>query len=262
MPVRSIRPRHLTAMLDDLHRRRPEPAPRGGGERRAARRVRVRRGAPARRREPDGRSGAAVDAARRPTPTYTMLALGARMAFWTTWLVVIGFLALLAAPARRARVTPWQQRLGATAAGTVPGILVRLNGGAIAYPLQLVAYGAAVVTAAFILAWACEAAQVDVARGAVVAAVAFVAILPGVHRRGALRVHRQGGLRDREPDRREPAAARRLRRAAGRGGGAAAPAGALARRRARSCWRPPSASSSRSSRSPPCGRCAARSPAG
>ena len=34
------------------------------------------------------------------------------------------------------------------------------------------------MTAAFILAWACEAAQVDIARGVVVAAVAFVAILP------------------------------------------------------------------------------------
>jgi cation:H+ antiporter len=34
------------------------------------------------------------------------------------------------------------------------------------------------VCAAFVLAWACEAAQADVARGAVVAAVAFVAILP------------------------------------------------------------------------------------
>ncbi len=75
-------------------------------------------------------------------------------------------------------MTPWQQRLAATAAGTVPGLFVRLSGGPIAYPLQLVAYGAAVVTAAFMLAWACEAAQVDVARGAVVAAVAFVAILP------------------------------------------------------------------------------------
>jgi cation:H+ antiporter len=75
-------------------------------------------------------------------------------------------------------VTPWQQRLAATAAGTLPGIFVRLTGGAIPYPLQVVAYGGAVVTAAFILAWACEAAQVDVARGAVVAAVAFVAILP------------------------------------------------------------------------------------
>jgi cation:H+ antiporter len=75
-------------------------------------------------------------------------------------------------------VTPWQQRLAATAAGTVPGVFVRLTGGAIPYPLQLVAYGAAVVSAAFILAWACEAAQVDIARGLVVAAVAFVAILP------------------------------------------------------------------------------------
>jgi cation:H+ antiporter len=75
-------------------------------------------------------------------------------------------------------VTPWQQRLAATAAGTAPGIVVRLGGGVVPYPLQLVAYGAAVVSAAFILAWACEAAQAEVARGAVVAAVAFVAILP------------------------------------------------------------------------------------
>ena len=73
---------------------------------------------------------------------------------------------------------PWQQRLASTAAVTVPGILVRLSGGATPYPLQLVAYGAAVVAAAFMLAWACEAAQVDIARGVVVAAVAFVAILP------------------------------------------------------------------------------------
>jgi len=75
-------------------------------------------------------------------------------------------------------VTPWQQRLAATAAGTLPGLFVRLTGGAIPYPLQLLAYGAAVVSAAFILAWACEAAQADIARGVVVAAVAFVAILP------------------------------------------------------------------------------------
>jgi len=55
---------------------------------------------------------------------------------------------------------------------------VRLAGGGVAYPLQLVAYGGAVVAAAFLLAWACEAAQVDVAHGLVVAVVAFVAILP------------------------------------------------------------------------------------
>ena len=72
----------------------------------------------------------------------------------------------------------WQQRLASTAAVTIPGVLVRLSGGAAPYPLQVVAYGAAVVAAAFMLAWACEAAQVDIARGVVMAAVAFVAILP------------------------------------------------------------------------------------
>jgi cation:H+ antiporter len=75
-------------------------------------------------------------------------------------------------------VTLWQQRLAMTAGGTVPGILVRMTGGKVPYPLQLIVYGAAVVAAAFILAWASEAAQANVARGAVVAAVAFVAILP------------------------------------------------------------------------------------
>lgn len=73
---------------------------------------------------------------------------------------------------------PWQQRLAVAAACTAPGILVRLSGGLVPYPVQLLAYGTAVVAAAFMLAWACEAAQADVARGAVVAAVAFVAILP------------------------------------------------------------------------------------
>jgi len=73
---------------------------------------------------------------------------------------------------------PWQRTLAVTAACTAPGLLVRLTGGAAAYPVQLVAYGTAVVAAAFMLAWACEAAQVDVAHGLVVAVVAFVAILP------------------------------------------------------------------------------------
>src|SRR5918996_953016 len=75
-------------------------------------------------------------------------------------------------------LAPWQQRVAVAAAFTAPGILVRLTGGVVPYPLQLVAYGTAVVAAAFMLAWACEAAQVDFAQGLVVAAVAFVAILP------------------------------------------------------------------------------------
>jgi cation:H+ antiporter len=77
-----------------------------------------------------------------------------------------------------AGLAPWQQRVGATAACTLPGLFMRFTGGIPPYPIQLLAYGAAVVAADFLLAWACEAAQVDIARGVVVAAVAFVAILP------------------------------------------------------------------------------------
>jgi cation:H+ antiporter len=77
-----------------------------------------------------------------------------------------------------AGLAPWQVRLALTAACTIPGLLVRFSGGAVSPPVQLVAYGAAVVAAAFMLAWACEAAQVDFANGLVVAVVAFVAILP------------------------------------------------------------------------------------
>jgi cation:H+ antiporter len=79
---------------------------------------------------------------------------------------------------RDGRLPAWQRTLIATAATTAPGLLVRLSGGAAPYPVQLVAYGTAVVAAAFMLAWACEAAQVDFAHGIVVSAVAFVAILP------------------------------------------------------------------------------------
>jgi cation:H+ antiporter len=75
-------------------------------------------------------------------------------------------------------LAPWQLRVALTSACTLPGLFVRFTGGVPSYPIQLVAYGAAVVAAAFLLAWACEAAQVDIARGVVVAAVAFVAILP------------------------------------------------------------------------------------
>ena len=75
-------------------------------------------------------------------------------------------------------LSDWQRRLALAVACTVPGLLVRMGGGAVSPPVQAAAYGVAVVAAAFMLAWACEAAQVDVANGLVVAVVAFVAILP------------------------------------------------------------------------------------
>jgi cation:H+ antiporter len=74
--------------------------------------------------------------------------------------------------------SPLRQQVAFAAAFTVPGMLVRFTGGVIPYPLQVVAYGAAVVAAAFMLAWATEAAQVDIGHGVVIAVVAFVAILP------------------------------------------------------------------------------------
>ena len=83
-----------------------------------------------------------------------------------------------APPAAVGGLAPWQLRIALTGAGTLPGLFVRLTGGVPSYPIQLISYGAAVVAAAFLLAWACEAAQVDIAHGIVVAAVAFVAILP------------------------------------------------------------------------------------
>jgi cation:H+ antiporter len=76
------------------------------------------------------------------------------------------------------QLSPLNLRIAVAVAFTVPGVLVRFTGGAAAYPLQVVAYGAAVVAAAFMLAWATEAAQADIGHGVVIALVAFVAILP------------------------------------------------------------------------------------
>ena len=46
-------------------------------------------------------------------------------------------------------------------------------------PLEgLVANGTAVLSAAFILAWAAEALQVDIAKGLAMAVLAFIAVLP------------------------------------------------------------------------------------
>jgi cation:H+ antiporter len=72
----------------------------------------------------------------------------------------------------------WRQTLAGTVAATVPGVLLRLGAVSVPYPVQLLAYGAAVVAASFLLAWASEAAQAESAHGAVVAAVAFVGVLP------------------------------------------------------------------------------------
>jgi cation:H+ antiporter len=77
-----------------------------------------------------------------------------------------------------AGLAPWKIRVGAAAVCTFPGLLLRISGGHGSPLLGLILYGVAVIAAAFMLAWACEAAQVDFSSGVVVAAVAFVGILP------------------------------------------------------------------------------------
>ena len=72
----------------------------------------------------------------------------------------------------------WQGRLATMAACTLPGVLMRLGGLHLSPMIGLLAFGGAVVASAFMLAWAAEAAEVDVPPGIAVAGVALVAVLP------------------------------------------------------------------------------------
>jgi len=64
------------------------------------------------------------------------------------------------------------------AACTLPGVLLRLSGVHLTPMIGLLVFGGAVVAAAFMLAWAAEAAEVDLPPGIAVAGVALVAVLP------------------------------------------------------------------------------------
>ena len=72
----------------------------------------------------------------------------------------------------------WQARLAMMAACTLPGVLIRLSGAHVPPPLGIAVFGGAVTAAAFMLASAAEAAELDVSPGIAVAGVAFVAVLP------------------------------------------------------------------------------------
>lgn len=66
----------------------------------------------------------------------------------------------------------------AAAAACVPGLVLKLTG---THPHELVAaavFGAAIVGAAFLLAWAAEALELDLASGLTLAVVALIAVLP------------------------------------------------------------------------------------
>src|SRR5215207_7519081 len=72
----------------------------------------------------------------------------------------------------------WQLKLALMAACTVPGVLARLGGAHLPPQLGIVVFGGGVMAAAFMLASAAEAAEIDVPPGLAVAGIAFVAVLP------------------------------------------------------------------------------------
>ena len=61
---------------------------------------------------------------------------------------------------------------------TVPALYLRFTGSHIELVTDTTLYGVAIVAAAFLLAWAAEAAEVDISQALAVAFIAFVAVLP------------------------------------------------------------------------------------
>lgn len=65
-----------------------------------------------------------------------------------------------------------------TAVFILPALVLRVGGLHPNPVVSLVVYGAAVVSASFLLAWAAEAAQIDVSGGLAIAVLALIAVLP------------------------------------------------------------------------------------
>lgn len=60
----------------------------------------------------------------------------------------------------------------------LPALVVRGSGMTLPAPLTMLVFGAGVVAASFVLAWAAEAAEVDISGGLAVALLAVIAVLP------------------------------------------------------------------------------------
>lgn len=82
------------------------------------------------------------------------------------------------APRRTASRRVLTRSLAVAAALALPAVVLRLGGVEAPPVAQLVVFGAAVVGASFVLAWAAEAAQKDVSGGLAIAALAVVVVLP------------------------------------------------------------------------------------
>src|SRR5436190_6044813 len=73
---------------------------------------------------------------------------------------------------------PLGRPIGLCVALTVPALVLRLGGVHPAAALSLAAFGTAVVAASFLLAWAAEAARLDIGGPLAIAILAIIAVLP------------------------------------------------------------------------------------
>jgi hypothetical protein len=78
----------------------------------------------------------------------------------------------------RTPLTTLARSLGIATTFIIPALLLRFSGIQATPVLSLVIYGAAVIGASFLLAWAAEAAQIDVSGGLAIAVLALIAVLP------------------------------------------------------------------------------------
>jgi cation:H+ antiporter len=79
---------------------------------------------------------------------------------------------------RYGNVHPLVRSLAITALFIVPALVMRFGGLHPNPVISLLIYGGAVVSASFLLAWAAEAAQIDVSGGLAIAVLALIAVLP------------------------------------------------------------------------------------
>lgn len=70
------------------------------------------------------------------------------------------------------------RKIGIVGAAALPSVVLRLTGGEVRPEVAVAVFGAGVVGAAFLLAWAAEAAQVDISGSLAIALLALVAVLP------------------------------------------------------------------------------------
>ena len=61
---------------------------------------------------------------------------------------------------------------------TIPAIVLRVTDASVAHGLEAMAFGLAIVGAAFVLSWAAEVAQLDISAGLAIAVLALIAVLP------------------------------------------------------------------------------------